>query len=199
MRSPSYALVGVGPLAGVAPYHDPNVDVIAEDPATILSITARRGRVADLQKQVAEVFGVPLPAEASRSGDEQLTVLSTRPHTWLVVKKELDFAWMETVATRLEGVASVSSQTGAYALLRVRGPSAQSLLMRGIFLDLDFPEFSPTGVAATLMGQFQVILWRAPEPHCFRMAVPRSVAADAWAWLLARARSMPPDAQRMPS
>ena len=91
------------------------------------------------------------------------------------------------LAQRLEGLASISDQSGGRTVLRISGPRARDVLAKGLPIDLD-PRGFPLGSAATstisLMG---VQLWQTGDPQSYDIAIFRSVSQSFWRWLTASA------------
>jgi methylglutamate dehydrogenase subunit D len=176
------------PLDFAKPFHGLQLELTPAPIPTLISITVRRGRLLDLQKTISEFLQTSLPEARRLAIHGQVTVLSVAPHSWLVVREGLDFEWQDRLKASIGESGSVVSQSGTYALLDIQGENARELLSRGIFLDLQ--TFGEREVAITRLNQLQVMIWRVPGFDAFRLAVPRSVAEDAWSWLCARAESL---------
>jgi methylglutamate dehydrogenase subunit D len=176
------------PLDFTKSYHGLQLVLTPAPVSTITSITARCGRLLDLQKTLSVFFETALPEARRSSMQAEVTVLSVAPRSWLVVRKGLDFEWQDRLAASVGDSGFVVSQSGAYALLDIQGENARALLTRGIFLD--FYTFGESEVAITRLNHLQVVVWRLPGFDAFRLAIPRSVVEDAWSWLRARAESL---------
>lgn len=118
-----------------------------------------------------------------------MRLLPTGPGTWLALADAPD----EGLAARLEGLASVSDQSGGYVLYRIEGPQARALLQRGVFIDLDARVFVPGSVSVTMIAHMGVVLWRpegADAPDVFELALFRSFAQSFRHWVDATARGL---------
>lgn len=92
----------------------------------------------------------------------------------------------EDIATRLQGVASVSDQNSGRGALRLSGPRARDVLAKGLAIDLD-PRVFPAGSAATsALSHMGVLVWRG-EAETYDIVLFRSVAGSFWRWLSASA------------
>ena len=154
----------------------------------LAAVMARRGADRD---RLAKSLGVTqLPDRARFAKGEQIRLLGTGPGTWLALAETAPPDWAGGVMTSLAGQASVSDQSAAYRLFRLRGGGAQTMLQRGLYVDLEPTVFPPGSVAVAGLARMGVVLWR-PAPDIFDLAVFRSYAASLTAWMEAVAADLP--------
>lgn len=92
-------------------------------------------------------YGVALPPNSTMVQGKGVSFIGYGPGQWLAVSATLPHeALAVDLATRLEGLASISDQSGGRAVLRLSGPRARDLLAKGLAIDLD-PRVFPPGSA----------------------------------------------------
>ena len=84
---------------------------------------------------------------------------------------------------RLSGLASLSDQSSAYAVFRLSGLGARTLLQRGVSIDLDPAAFSPGSAATSVISHIGVIFWQLDNAPTYEVAVFRSLARSFRHWL----------------
>ena len=110
------------------------------------------------------------------------------PGQWLAVSESLA---NETLArdleAKLQGLASISDQSGGRTVLRISGRRARDVLAKGLPIDLD-PRAFPLGSAATsVISHMGVQLWQVDDTRSYDIAVFRSLSESFWRWLTASA------------
>jgi sarcosine oxidase subunit gamma len=110
---------------------------IAENPDVALaSVAARRNQAGPCGSVLAEWLGVQAPGVAEHVGD-QMAAFWLGPDIWML---EAPFRTHESLAhdleSRLEGVASVTEQTDAWARFDLSGDGLDDMLARLTNLDL---------------------------------------------------------------
>lgn len=156
-------------------------------PAAILSIMARKA--AD-RTAIGAAFGCPVPEGPAWSAGRRWSMVAVAPGSWLAIGEIPGQGWYERLERELQGVASLSDQSGAYLLFRISGDRARDLLQRGVFIDLHPTRFGPGSAAVTMIGHVDIILWQSSEAPEFGLAVPRSVAASFRHWLEVTAEAL---------
>lgn len=143
---------------------------------------------AALDAAMYEHFGLSLPRTpmAVRSGSRQ--AVWSGPGQWLLVADSRE--GFRGDLAKLAGLAAISDQSDARAVLSLSGPRVRDLLAKGAMLDLH-PAAFPVGTAAsTSIAYLGVTLWRSedsPEGPVFEIMVARSMAGSFWSWLSASA------------
>jgi methylglutamate dehydrogenase subunit D len=183
MSSQLYQLAEESPLAFATPYNEARLQLQPVATSTIVSITVQRGQAEVLTDRLQEFIGLSLPNACRGAAVAKTAVLAIRPGGWLALKEFVDFEWVAELTSRLSGCAVVTDQSGAYGLLEVRGQLSRTLLMRGMFVDLDPTRFPADAVAVTSLSHFPAVVWRSDQEDAFRVAVPRSYVREVWDWL----------------
>jgi methylglutamate dehydrogenase subunit D len=154
----------------------------------LVTILARAGQEAALAANFQDSHALALPRGprcVSRAGT---SVIATGPGAWLATQENATPGWAEEMSARLAGCASVSDQSGGYAVLRIGGAQARMVLAKGIFLDLHPDVFTPGSAAVTDCAHMGVILWRESDEDVYTLALFRSYAASFAHWLTTSAR-----------
>jgi len=134
---------------------------------------------------IGAALGLDLAEGPVLTGDGDLMLAGTGPKMWLALRDDAPADWAEGLAERLGGIASVSDQSGGYAIFRFGGVDARELLQRGAFIDLHLSAFGPRSVATTVIAHIGAILWQRDEAPTFEVAVFRSFAASFRDWIAA--------------
>jgi len=158
------------------------------DPVTI---TERRGlglatlmaRPGIAPAAIGAAIGLDPPTGPGRTALGDLALVGTGPGTWLAVTDAPEPAWPIALEDQLAGLGVLSDQSGAYAVFRIAGPGARTLLQRGAFIDLDPRVFGPGSAATTVIAHIGAILWQLDELPSFEVAVFRSYAASFRHWI----------------
>lgn len=153
----------------------------------LATVMARKGIDA---ATIGDALGCPAPAGPETATAGSLRMIGTGPGTWLALQTSAKPSWSGFISARLSGLASISDQSGGYALYRIEGPQARDLLQRGAFIDLDPAIFGPNTVATTMIAHIGVILWRAGD-DAFDIALFRSFASSFKTWFADTAATFP--------
>jgi len=180
MHSLSHWLAALGTAEPGSPLSIATVD------AGLATVMARRDGGAG----IADRLGMALPAGPARARDATMALLGTGPGVWLAMAEGAGPCWAEELAERLSGVASVVDQSGGYAVLRLAGPGALTLLSRGAFVDFDAAAFPTGSVMVTDIAHMGVIIARIDDAPSFHVALFRSHAESFAHWIEATARGM---------
>jgi sarcosine oxidase subunit gamma len=170
--------------AGITAVTHAGAGVVARplDTLVLASVHARKGRGAALKAKVKARFKIDLPPGPKRAAREGVAFVGTGPGAWMAVGEGVEAGWLDALAADLEGLASVTDQTGSYAAMRLEGPAVLDALAKGVFLDLHetaFPVGSAAGVSIAHIG---AVVWRR-ERLVFEVLTFRSYAASFWHWL----------------
>ena len=125
--------------------------------------------------------GVPQPRRACPG--KGATLLWNGPGHWLAVSATTPAAeFVNNLAAALaESGATVTDLSHARTVIRVAGPKAREVLLKGCPLDLE--RFQPNDCASTLLGHLNL------QIHCigeqtFDLYVFRSFGLAMWEWLI---------------
>jgi sarcosine oxidase subunit gamma len=146
----------------------------------LATVMARKGAGA---VEVARALGVE-PVEGPRwTGDTALALIGTGPGAWLALSADQPETHAERLRAALGPLASVADQSGGYAILRLSGPGARTVLQRGAPIDLHPSAFGPGSTAVTVVAHIGVVLRQIDEAPTYEVAVFRSYAAAFQRWL----------------
>jgi len=150
------------------------------DHVAFATVMARKGADPAL---IGKAFGCAPPTGPGRTSGGSWSLIGTGPGAWLAVGKAPGADWQEALERKLDGLASVSDQSGAYLVYRIAGENARDLLQRGAFIDLHPAHFGPGSAAVTMIGHIDAILWQSDEMTAFEVAILRSYEASFRHWL----------------
>lgn len=152
----------------------------------IASIMARKGVAAE---SLSAPLGLAVRDGPFRTAHSGWQAIGTGPGTWLVLREEPAPDWIEDLRTRLSGLASVSDQSSGYAVFRLSGPSARTLIQRGAYIDMNPAIFRADAVATTVMAHIGVTLWQ-DDVDSFHIALFRSFSQSFEDWLAEAAKGL---------
>ena len=154
----------------------------------LATVACRKGQAAALSAAVRNAYGVDLPASSRVAQGAAVRFIGYGPGQWLAVSEALaNEALASELAAKLQGLASVSDQSGGRTVLRMGGNRARDVLAKGLPIDLD-PRAFPLGSAATsAISHIGVQLWQADDMRSYDLAVFRSLSESFWRWLTASA------------
>jgi methylglutamate dehydrogenase subunit D len=146
----------------------------------LATVMARKGVTT---AQISAALGLELVTTSGWAGANGLSAVGTGPGTWLVRSENASHGWAAGLANRLLGLASVSDQSGGYAIWRINGPNARDLLQRGAYIDLHPSCFGPGSSATTVIAHIGVILWQADDAPTYDVAIFRSFSHSFQHWI----------------
>jgi methylglutamate dehydrogenase subunit D len=154
----------------------------------LATVACRKGQAAALSAAVRKAYGLDLPASSRVAQGAAVRFIGYGPGQWLAVSEALaNEALASELAAQLQGLASVSDQSGGRTVLRVGGNRARDVLAKGLPLDLD-PRAFPLGSAATsAISHIGLQLWQADDTRSYDIAIFRSLSESFWRWLTASA------------
>ena len=152
------------------------------------TVAARRGKAEALSRAVASAYGVELPSSSRVARGPNVGFIGYGPGQWLAVSESLaGEALARDLSAKLQGLASISDQSGGRTVLRISGAHARDVLAKGLPIDLD-PRAFPLGSAATsAISHMGVQLWQLDDTRSYDLAIFRSVSESFWSWLTASA------------
>ena len=150
----------------------------------LATVACRKGQAAALSAAVRNAYGVDLPASSRVAQGAAVRFIGYGPGQWLAVSEALaNEALASELAAKLQGLASVSDQSGGRTVLRIGGSRARDVLAKGLPIDLD-PRAFPLGSAATsAISHIGVQLWQADDTRSYDIAIFRSLSESFWRWL----------------
>jgi heterotetrameric sarcosine oxidase gamma subunit len=127
-------------------------------------------------------FGIEPPDAPRAIPGAKLDLLWAGPSQWLAVSVRP--AMPAELAADLQGIAAVSDQTDARAVLRLRGVRVRDVLAKGCPVDLHPRAFRRGDTFITAIGGIGVQVWWTDVDDALHLAIPRSMAGSFWSWLL---------------
>jgi len=154
----------------------------------LATVACRKGQASGLSATVRKAYDVDLPASSRVAQGAAVSFIGYGPEQWLAVSEALaKEALAGELAAKLQGLASVSDQSGGRTVLRMGGNRARDVLAKGLPIDLD-PRAFPLGSAATsAISHIGVQLWQADDTRSYDLAIFRSLSESFWRWLTASA------------
>lgn len=134
--------------------------------------------------QAERTVGVPLPAAGHVSQSAELTALFISPAEFLLVAR---LAGLDELAARLASAlggqeAALVDVSSNFAVFRLSGPRAASVLARGCSVELEPPAFNAGCCATTKIGRITTLIHRVNEEPSFDVYVGRSFSASLLSW-----------------
>ena len=146
----------------------------------IATVMARKGVTG---ATIGAILGVePLTGPGAAYADD-LTIIGTGPESWLVVKANAAPDFANHLNTALAGLASVSDQSGSYAVTRLIGPQARTVLQRGAAIDFHPNSFRSGSAVTTVIAHIGVIIWQTEDQPAYHVATFRSYTHSFRHWL----------------
>ncbi len=155
---------------------------IVERPATLVQVTARKGRQAELAAAIGKALALELPEAGRVATASDKTALWLQPRSWLIAAPAEQRGTLPASLTQaLNGIAAVVDQSHGRCIIEISGADARAVLARLCRLDLHERAFAVRDSAATLVGHVSCLIHRADgETPCFRLLVGSTFAE----WLL---------------
>lgn len=151
----------------------------------IATVMARKG-VDPASLEVA--LGFMPPDGPTRVEHDGLAMIGTGPAAWLAMTETPEVDWPASLERKLTGLASISDQSGSYAIFRIAGENARVLLQRGAFLDLHADRFRTGSTATTVIAHIGVVFW-CIDDNTFDIATFRSYGPSLSRWITTTAAS----------
>lgn len=146
----------------------------------VATVMARKS--ADAQA-IGMALGLDLADRPLARSNGTMLAIGTGPGAWLVMDEIGGEDFADRLQDRLHGLASVSDQSSSYAILRLSGPGARTILQRGASVDFHPDTFSAGSVATTVIAHIGAIIWQVDDLPSFDVAVFRSVSGSFRHWL----------------
>ncbi|GEP06814.1 sarcosine oxidase subunit gamma [Methylobacterium oxalidis] len=148
----------------------------------LATIIAGDGQEAALGAILAERYGWSLPEPGATALSGERGLVWSGPGQWLAVAES--GGALGGLPDALRGVAAVTDQSDARAIVRVAGPRARAALAKGVTVDLHPRAFGPGRTAVTSIAHIGAQLWQVDAGPSYDVAVARSFAGSFWSWLM---------------
>jgi methylglutamate dehydrogenase subunit D len=147
-------------------------------------VVARRGQRDQLERVLREQFSIDAPTASQMVTGTLFGLIGSGPDQWLAISSALEgSALAAKLRLSLAGLASITDQSDARAIFRLRGRGALKVLAKGCPLDLHARAFAPGDAALTVIHHMSVQLWQLDAVPTFELSVPRSFAWSFAHWL----------------
>jgi heterotetrameric sarcosine oxidase gamma subunit len=164
---------------------DAGVEVALRTDLALATVMARKGLGDALARRVMDAFGLELPARPRRIPSGPIAFAWAGPGHWLASAGGMDGQAFEAQLRReLADLASVSDQSDGHIVIWVGGPAAREALAKGVMVDLHPRAFALGDAAVTSVAHVTVHFWQLAPTPTYEFAVPRSLAASFWHWLM---------------
>jgi methylglutamate dehydrogenase subunit D len=179
------SLQSLTPFSGLPFASAPGRGVVAIDHASlaIARVISRKDCVVTLCQRMRERFGIDLPLYPVRVEADGVAFVGVGVESWLAVADRNPAEFAALLKSASIGLASISDQSGAYAVLRVTGPHVRHALAKFLAIDVHDRAFRPGAAASTAAAHIGITLWRLADAGAdpvFEFAVPRSLAVSFW-------------------
>lgn len=162
-----------------------DLNVACRDDLTITHICAAKGKAHLVNAAIQGAYGKPLPTKPQRVAMNcDVEMIWAGLDQWIAVAprgKDRDLE--QELKPVLRGLAAVTDQSDARAIVRVSGDRARGLLAKGVPIDLDPRVFPENGAAITHASHIGVVLWQVGSDAVYDLAVFRSFADSFERWL----------------
>lgn len=153
-------LIALTPCAGLLPIAQGKIEVTEILPDRLMSVAPLTGKNKAVSVELKSQIGAVLSGVNRRSG----AVTWFGHGTWMV---EGDVA--------LDGLAAVTDQSDAWAVVSIAGAGSEDVLARLVPIDLRAKTFKKNHVAKTMLGHLSVTITRTAA-NTFEIMVMRSMA-----------------------
>lgn len=189
--APAWRKTGVwtgiaGPATTGVREREPGVIVTPRHDLSLAVVIGAHGDEGGLDRKFAERYAIEPPHKLRVVCGATLDLVWTGPSQWLAVSTRP--AMPSELASELAGIAAITDQTDARAVMRLNGAHVRDALAKGCPVDLHPKSFRPGDTAITAIGGIGVQLWWADVDDGLHLAVPRSMAGSFWSWLLPSAQ-----------
>lgn len=157
-------LIPLTPCAGLLPITVGTVSLTEVVVDQITSIAPYAGRGKQVSAALKEQIGVGLPGVGRSLGKGDVLVHWAGHRTWFLRE-----------AVDLDGLAAVTDQSDAWAIVEIAGSGAEDVLARLVPVDLRAGTFKKGHTARTLLGHMNVLITRT-GPQAFEIMGMRSMA-----------------------
>jgi sarcosine oxidase subunit gamma len=154
-------LIALPPCAGLLPMSEGGIEVTEALYGQLMSVVPFAGRDKAVSGKLKELVGTGLPGVNRRVGNVWWFGYGT---------------WMVAGDVALDGVAAVTDQTDAWAVVQIAGGGVEDVLARLVPIDLRTQVFKKNHVAKTMLGHMSVAVTRVGAAS-FEIMVMRSMAA----------------------
>ena len=147
-----------------------DVTLRAVTEGAVTSIAPFRGQEGAVSAALMQAFGLGFPAVGKDISAKGTRLLWAGRGRALLIGPE---------APDLAGLAAVTTQTGAEAVMQLEGEGVEAVLARLVPMDLRLARFGTGSTARTQVAHMTASVTRM-EPSCMELRVMRSMAETLW-------------------
>jgi len=144
------------------------------------------GEDQDVSARFVSRFAIEPPQTPRIVAGDMLDLVWSGPSQWLALSGNPRMP--SELAAQLAGVAAISDQTDARAILGLSGRNVRDALAKGCPVDLHPRAFRRGDTVITAIGGVGVQVWWPESEDALHLSVPRSMAGSFWSWLLPSAQ-----------
>ncbi|WP_019906515.1 sarcosine oxidase subunit gamma family protein [Methylobacterium sp. 77] len=163
------------------PGSEPGLTLTLREEFGLATLIAAKGRTDALRQVLEDLYGWSLPDFGAASLTDEQGLVWSGPDQWLALFGTRRA--MAGLAQAVRGLAAVTDQSDARAIIRVSGRDARAFLAKGLAIDLHPRAFQPGQVAVTSLAHMGAQLWQRDATPTYDLAVARSSAGSVWSWL----------------
>lgn len=165
---------------------EPGVIITPRHDFSLATVIGPHEDGADLERVFSTRYALRPPQAPHAVCGTSLDLIWSGPAQWLAVSVRPHMP--AELALELAGMAAVTDQTDARAVLCLNGPHVRDVLAKGCPVDLHDRVFRRGDTIITAIGGIGVQIWWADVDDAVHLAVPRSMAGSFWSWLLPSAQ-----------
>ncbi|RXG85918.1 sarcosine oxidase subunit gamma [Bradyrhizobium zhanjiangense] len=158
---------------------------------SLATMQTRKGQHALLRDRIKQHFLLELPTGPSIARAGEIAFAGIGPNYWLAMSEGADPVFGMSLKQIVAPLASVSDQSGGYAIFRVGGHAVNDVLAKGFQIDLHPRMFEIGAAATTIIAHIGATIWRCEDKAdgsaCFEIALFRSLAKSFSSWFLSSA------------
>ncbi|WP_407185326.1 sarcosine oxidase subunit gamma [Bradyrhizobium centrosematis] len=152
----------------------------------LATLQTRKGQYARLRDRMRQHFLLELPTAPAIVRAGKIACAGIAPNYWLAMSDGAGPLFGIALKQIVAPLASVSDQSGGYAVFRVGGHAVRDTLAKGFQVDLHPHAFDIGAAATTIVAHIGVTIWRCEDnidgSACFEIALFRSLARSFSKW-----------------
>ena len=151
---------------------------------SLLQVAGFRGSIGQVERAVADAFGVGVPASVGIAAHaDDATLLRTGPEQiWIIGPGESLAQEAKLRSTLTSDVGVLTSLSHSRTWMFLEGVSARDVLAKGIAIDLSADVFAVNQFALTGLDHTPILLHRT-GPDRYEIFAMRTFALAVWDWL----------------
>lgn len=166
------------------PDENPGLVIAQRHNLGIVALTVRQGRFTELANTVHLHYGLECPRAPRLVQGEAISLIGSGDDHWIAVSERFKHNELHAeLATRLDGMASVTDQSDGRVILRLSGRRVRDVIAKIFSIDLHPRSFGPGSAASTGAGHITAQLWQSDDAPTYEIMVFRSFAVSCLRWI----------------